>query len=104
MAVSRHPAGTGRSKYSVSTLVVCGALLRPAALTLRWQRPWSRPSSPDLHPRSEVLQTMLLNNIKLKLPASRIVALDFNRGISIVEMQSGGLAAVNFDTTTLALK
>lgn len=35
---------------------------------------------------------------------SIIVALDFNRGISIVEMQSGGLAAVNFDTTTLALK
>ncbi len=39
---------------------------------------------------SEVLQTILLNGIKSKHPASRIVALDFARGIAVVEVQSGG--------------
>jgi len=53
---------------------------------------------------SEVLQTTLLNGIKNKHKASRIVALDFGRGIAVVELQGGGMTAVNFDTTTLAIK
>jgi hypothetical protein len=53
---------------------------------------------------SEVLTTMLLNSIKLKHPASRIVALDFNRGIAVVQLTDGKMTAVNFDTTTLAIK
>jgi len=53
---------------------------------------------------SEVLQTMLLNSIKLKHPASRIVALDFNRGTAVVQLTSGRTAVVPFDTTTLAIK
>jgi hypothetical protein len=53
---------------------------------------------------SEVLQTMLLNSIKLKHPASRIVALDFGRGIAVVETQQGGMAIVKFNTTTLAIE
>ena len=53
---------------------------------------------------SEVLQTMLLNGIKSKYPASRIVALDFGRGIAVIRLHSGGMRAVNFDTTTLAIK
>ncbi len=53
---------------------------------------------------SEVLTTMLLNNIKAKHPASRIVALDFGRGVAVVEEDGGKLAMVNFDTTTLAIK
>lgn len=53
---------------------------------------------------SEVLQTMLLNNIKLKFPASRIVALDFGRGIAVVQEANGRMRAVNFDTTTLSVK
>jgi len=53
---------------------------------------------------SEVLTTMLLNNIKAKHPASRIVALDFGRGVAVVEQAGGKLAIVNFDTTTLAIK
>src|SRR4051794_15498175 len=32
-----------------------------------------------------VLETMLLNNIKLQYPANRIVALDFGRGVAVVE-------------------
>ena len=52
----------------------------------------------------EILQTMLLNGIKAKHPASRIVALDFNRGIAIVETTDGKMMPVNFDTTTLAIK
>lgn len=52
----------------------------------------------------EVLQTILLNNIKAKHPGNRIAALDFNRGIAIVEVPGGAMKAVNFDTTTLAIK
>jgi hypothetical protein len=36
--------------------------------------------------------------------ASRIVALDFGRGVAVVELSSGKMQTVNFDTTTLALK
>jgi hypothetical protein len=53
---------------------------------------------------SEILATMLLNNIKLKHPASRIVALDFGRGAATVEKPDGGLAVVDFDPTTLQIK
>jgi hypothetical protein len=53
---------------------------------------------------SEVLQTILLNSIKLKHPANRIVALDFNRGIAVVQLADGKMSAVQFDTTTLAIK
>jgi len=53
---------------------------------------------------SEILQTILLNGIKNKHKASSIVALDFGRGIAVVQLQDGGMTAVNFDTTTLAIK
>ncbi len=53
---------------------------------------------------SEILQTMLLNSIKLKHPASKIVALDFNRGIAVVQLADGKIEPVQFDTTTLAIK
>ena len=53
---------------------------------------------------SEVLQTMLLNSIKLKHPASKIVALDFGRGAAVVQMTDGKMSVVSFDTTTLAVK
>jgi hypothetical protein len=52
----------------------------------------------------EILQTMLLNNIKSLIPGGTIVALDFNRGIAVVRSSAGGLRLVNFDTTTLAIK
>ena len=53
---------------------------------------------------SEVLTTILLNSIKLKHPASKIVALDFNRGVAVVQLTDGKIEPVNFDTTTLAIK
>ena len=51
----------------------------------------------------EILQTMLLNSIKLKHLGSQIVALDLNRGIAIARTDSGQMAEVNFDTRTLQI-
>ena len=85
----------------------------------RWQRRWKRLSLAGLSPEkraevearavngntvTEVLTTTLLNSIKLKHPASRLVAMDFNRGIAVVALTDGKMAAVNFNTTTLAIK
>lgn len=53
---------------------------------------------------SEILQTMLLNSIKLKHLGSSIVALDFNRGIAVVRTARGQMRSVHFDTTTLQIK
>ena len=53
---------------------------------------------------TEVLQVMLLNNIKVKHEASQIVALDWGKGIAIVMLPSGGMAAVQFDPKTLQIK
>jgi hypothetical protein len=50
---------------------------------------------------SEVLQTMLLNNIKAKHIANRFIALDFGRGIAVVKTADGKIEPVQFDTTTL---
>ena len=52
----------------------------------------------------EILQTILLNSIKLKYPANRIVALDFGRGTAVVELPSKEMRTVEFDTRTLAIK
>jgi hypothetical protein len=53
---------------------------------------------------TEVLQVMLLNNVKIKHPASQIVALDWGKGVAVVELPSGGMAVVQFDPTTLQIK
>lgn len=53
---------------------------------------------------TEVLQVMLLNNIKIKHEASQIVAMDWNNGVAVVQLPSGGLAAVHFDPRTLQIK
>ncbi len=50
---------------------------------------------------SEILTTILLNSIKLKHPASSILALDFGNGIAVVKTADGTLDAVHFNTTTL---
>lgn len=52
---------------------------------------------------SEILQTILLNNIKLKHLGSQIVALDFNRGVAVVRTDSGTMQTVTFDTKTLQI-
>jgi hypothetical protein len=51
----------------------------------------------------EVLETMLLNNIKLRYPANRIVALDFGRGAAVVETPEGQMRLINFDKKTLVV-
>jgi hypothetical protein len=53
---------------------------------------------------SEVLQTMMLNSIKLKHPASKLVALDFGRGAAVVQLTDGKMTVVPFDTTMLVVK
>ena len=53
---------------------------------------------------TEVLQVMLLNNIKTKHPASQIVAMDWARGVAVVEVPAGGMAVVHFDPATLQIK
>jgi hypothetical protein len=52
----------------------------------------------------EILQTVLLNSIKLKFPAGKILALDFNRGAATVQTSDGQIKVVDFDTRTLELK
>jgi len=46
---------------------------------------------------------MLLNNIKAKHPASQIVAMDWGRGVAVVNVAAGGTAVVHFDPTTLQI-
>jgi hypothetical protein len=109
------------NKYAVTALVACGALLANvtqaqqgvattleqaelAGLTPEKRTEVQQRATQPGQTVTEVLQTMLLNGIKNKHKASRIVALDFGRGIAVVELQGGGMTAVNFDTTTLAIK
>jgi len=53
---------------------------------------------------TEVLQVMLLNNIKIKHPASQIVAMDWARGVAVVQLTSGGMQSIQSDPTTLQIK
>jgi hypothetical protein len=53
---------------------------------------------------TEVLQVMLLNNIKIKHPASQIVAMDWARGVAVVQLPSGGMQTVQFDPATLQIR
>ena len=47
---------------------------------------------------------MLLNNIKIKHRASQIAALDWGKGVAVVQTPAGGLRAVHFDPVTLQIK
>ena len=51
---------------------------------------------------TEVLQVMLLNNIKVKHEASLIVALDWAKGVAVVQLPSGGMAVVHFELKNIA--
>ena len=52
---------------------------------------------------TEVLQVMLLNNIKAKPPASQIVAMGWARGVAVVDVPASGMAVVHFDPATLQI-
>ena len=107
------------NKYTMMAVVACGALLANvtyaqvattieqaelAGLTAAKRAEVQERMKQPGQTVTEILQTILLNGIKNKHKASRIVALDFGRGIAVVELQGGGMTAVNFDTTTLAIK
>ncbi len=51
-----------------------------------------------------VLETMLLNEISELFATNRILAVDFNEGVAIVERADGDVDTVYFDTTTLVIK
>jgi hypothetical protein len=51
-----------------------------------------------------VLETMLLNEISELFATNRILAVDFNKGVAIVERADGDVDTVYFDTTTLVIK
>lgn len=53
---------------------------------------------------TEVLQVMLLNNIKMKHEASQIVALDWTKGIAVVQLPNGSMATVRFNPRTLQIE
>jgi hypothetical protein len=62
---------------------------------------------------TEVLQAMLLNNLKIKHPvigvnirhpATQIVALDWGKGVAVVNSPGGRMQAVQFDPATLQMK
>jgi hypothetical protein len=53
---------------------------------------------------TEILQVMLLNNIKIKHQASQIVAMDWGKGVAVVKLPRGGMRAVQFDPATLQIK
>ena len=53
---------------------------------------------------TEVLQVMLLNNMKAEHPASQIVAMDWGRGVAVVDVPAGGMAIVHFDPKTLQIQ
>lgn len=44
-----------------------------------------------------VLETMLLNELQVREPASRIVGVDMGRGVVVVQQQSGAMKAYSFN-------
>ena|SRR5271166_796285 len=51
-----------------------------------------------------ILETMLLNNISQLFAANRVVAVDFDKGVAVVEGTNGQIKAFNFDVATLVIK
>jgi hypothetical protein len=51
-----------------------------------------------------ILETMLLNNISQLFAANRVVAIDFDKGVAVVEGTNGQAKAFNFDVATLVVK
>jgi hypothetical protein len=44
-----------------------------------------------------VLEVMLLNELQVREPASRIVAVDMGRGVVVIQQQSGAMKAYSFN-------
>src|SRR5215831_12689015 len=65
--------------------------------------------TPELQARGEaravsgnsVTEVMLLNNIKIKDQKSQIVAMDWAKGVGVVQLPNGSFEGVNFEPRTL---
>jgi len=51
-----------------------------------------------------ILETMLLNKISLIFASDRVVAVDFDKGVAVVEGKDGKIMTFPFDVTTLVIK
>jgi hypothetical protein len=51
-----------------------------------------------------ILETMLLNNISQLFATNRVVAVDFDKGVAVVEGTNGQVKAFSFDVATLVIK
>jgi hypothetical protein len=51
-----------------------------------------------------ILETMLLNNISALFATNRIVAVDFEKGVVVVDGTNGQMRSFTFDVTTLVIK
>jgi hypothetical protein len=51
-----------------------------------------------------VMETMLLNNVSQLFASSKVVAVDFTKGVVVVEGTNGQIRAYPFDVTTLQLR
>jgi len=51
-----------------------------------------------------ILETMLLNNTSAMFATNRVVAVDFDKGVEVVEGKNGEIKAFPFDIATLAIK
>jgi len=51
-----------------------------------------------------ILETMLLNNTSVMFATNRVVAVDFDKGVEVVEGKNGEIKAFPFDVATLAIK
>ena len=51
-----------------------------------------------------ILETTLLNNISQLFATNRVVAVDFDKGVAVVEGTNGQVKAFNFDVATLVIK
>jgi hypothetical protein len=51
-----------------------------------------------------ILETMPLNNISKLFATNRVVAIDFDKGVAVVDGTNGQIKAFNFDVTTLVIR
>jgi hypothetical protein len=51
-----------------------------------------------------ILETMLLNNTSVMFATNRVVAVDFDKGVEVVEGKNGEIKVFPFDVATLAIR
>jgi hypothetical protein len=104
------------TSYSVITATLGVALMLPGAAFAAEPTALQKAELYQLRPqvRSQVegrmtgqqsvrgiLETMLLNNTSLLFATNRVVAIDFDKGVEVVEGKNGEIKAFPFDIETL---